>query len=157
MKRLLALLLLLTSCIGRGELKFDTDPTIFRGTWIGQAQVSGQSQTSTLRMELTATYVDRSIYTVVGTLTFADDAALEVSGSVYGAGWESYVQEDQQPSWWASSYLNLVFSVTSSATGQFSCAWTNDFGAKQCSLRIFSGVRKGIYTLQNFARLPATN
>ena len=157
MKRLLASILLLTSCIRRGELKFDSDPTIFRGTWVGQAQAYGGTQTSPLRLELTATYVSRSTYTVLGTLTFADDAALEVAGRVYGAGWEIYVQEDQQPSWWVSSNLNLLFNVTSSGAGQVSCTWTNDFGAKQCSLSISSGARKGNYTLQNLVRLPVTN
>jgi hypothetical protein len=157
MKRGVMLILFLTSCIGRGELNFNSDPTIFRGTWIGQTQAYVGTQTSTLRMDLTATYVSRSMYTVLGTLTFADDTAVEVSGRVFGAGWEIYVQADEQPSWWVSSNLDLRVKDALKDTGQVSCAWTTDFEAKQCSLSISSGMRMGNYKILNLVRRTSTN
>ncbi len=138
----------LTACPndGRGELNFITEPTIFRGIWIAQARDNKSTQTSALRLELTATYVDKFSYTVAGTLKLADDAAIEVTGGVNGSTGETYLMAAVPPS------LNLTVKQASSEIGNFRCYWFKEFAEKSCELNFSSGPRSGTYTVLNLVK-----
>jgi hypothetical protein len=85
------------------------------------------------------------------------DGDLRQQINVHGAGWEIYVQADEQPSWWVSSNLDLTVKDALKDTGQISCAWTTDFEAKQCSLSISSGARMGNYKILNLVKRTSNN
>lgn len=144
---LVVIALSLTACrTGRGELNFTTAPTIFRGIWSAQAKATTGTQTSALRLELTATFVDEFGYTVTGTLKFADDLALEVSGRVDGSGYETYLLARPPPS------LNLTIGPSSSAIGNLRCDWLKEFSQKSCELSFTGGTRIGTYTVLNLVK-----
>jgi hypothetical protein len=131
---------------GRGELNFTTEPTIFRGVWTAQARDNKSAQTSPLRLELTATYVDKFSYTVTGTLKFADDAALEVTGGANGSTRETYLMAAVPPS------LNLSVKQASSELGNLRCYWFKEFAQKSCELSFSGGTRAGSYTVVNLVK-----
>lgn len=144
---LLLLTLSLISCYeGRGELNFNTEPTIFRGVWTAQAKNDSTTQIAALRLELTATYLDRSGYTVTGTLKFADDAPLTVAGSVNGSQSERYLQAPLPPT------LNLELRDASDRIGFLKCIWPINFAEKRCDLTVEGGLRKGLYTVVNMVK-----
>ena len=144
----ISLISLLTSCPsdGRGELNFNTDPTIFRGVWTAQARADQQTQTAGLRLELMATYRDQYGYDVTGSFKFADDAALEVKGGVQAIG-ETYLLA-RPP-----SMLNLSLKNASSDVGTLNCRWFKNFADKYCTLRLSDGSRAGSYDLLNLVKL----
>ncbi len=140
------LALSLISCqTGRGDLNFNTEPTIFRGVWTAQARADTGTQTSPLRLELASSYVDKLTYTVTGTLKFAEDAALEVSGEVKGFG-ESYLLA-RPPS---SLYLSV--KQDSSQPVILWCYWGENFAEKSCTLDFSSGPRTGEYRVVNMVK-----
>jgi hypothetical protein len=129
---------------GRGDLNFTTEPTIFRGVWMAQAKSEATTQTSALRLELTATYVNKTTYTVTGTLKFMDDPPLEVSGRASGSG-ESYLLAN-------ASNLFLTLKQGSSDVGGLVCYWSVNFAEKACSLEFSSGSRVGRYSVLNLVK-----
>lgn len=136
------LIMTLISCqTGRGELKFDTEPSIFRGTWMAQAKLAGQTTTQPVQLELSAAYGDVNHYTVSGTFKFSSDAALAVSGVVNGAGYETYTRV-RMP---ANLKLQILDGTTN--TGFLTCYWFAVFADIGCNLEIQSGTRTGIYTV----------
>jgi hypothetical protein len=138
------LILALVSCqTGRGELKFDTEPSIFRGTWTAQAKPVGQDTLQPVELELSATYVDVNHYTVSGTFKFSSDTTLAVSGVVNGAGYETYTR--------ARTPANLTLQILDGTTntGSLACYWVATFADIGCNLKIQSGGRTGTYTVLN--------
>lgn len=136
----------LISCqTGRGDLNFTTEPTIFRGVWTAQAKTDSVAQPSALRLELTATYVDKNSYTVAGTLKFMDDAPLEVSGQVLGFG-ESYLLARPPSS------LNLSLKQGSNQLGYLWCNWVYSFVERSCTLEFSNGSRAGQYDVLNLVK-----
>jgi hypothetical protein len=141
------LIMTLISCqTGRGELKFETEPTILRGTWTAQAQLNGQTTLQPVQLELIATYGDVNHYTVLGTFKFSSDAALAVSGDVFGAGYETYTRA-RMP---ANLTLQILDGTTN--TGFLACYWIATFADFGCSLEIQSGGRAGRYMVLNLKK-----
>jgi hypothetical protein len=141
------LIMTLVSCqTGRGELKFDTEPTIFRGTWTAQAQLTGQTTSQPVLLELSAAYVDVNHYTVSGTFKFSSDATLGVLGVVDGSGYETYTRT-RLP---ANLTLQILDGLTN--TGFLVCYWIKEFSEKQCNLDISEGARAGRYTVLNLKK-----
>jgi hypothetical protein len=131
---------------GRGELNFNTEPTIFRGVWTAQARAKDQTQTTAMRLELTATYRDKFGYDVTGSFKFADDTPLEVAGFVNGSTRESYLLAALPPS------LTLSLKNASSDVGNLNCYWFKNFAEKTCTLSLSGGSRSGSYDVLNLVK-----
>jgi hypothetical protein len=62
------------------QIDFINDPYILRGQWQGSIEPSLQ----TVPFELSATYVDKSRYDIIGTTTLGSDVVFTISGTVTG-------------------------------------------------------------------------
>ena len=143
----LAFIIFAVSCYeGRGAINFDTDPTIFRGVWTGQAKLENQTQTVAVKLDLNAVFIDTKHYTVTGSITLAGDAALNVSGDVQGSSYETYVRAPLPPQ------IRLEIKEDTNNVGYLTCYWVKDFSDKHCSLEISSGTRAGNYTVENLKK-----
>ena len=90
---LFMLLILITSCSRPTELEFSTDPSILRGAWTAAYKENDDPNWTPdpiaidipipADLALTATYVDKDSYKVLGTWT-NEDEVLELRGDVYG-------------------------------------------------------------------------
>lgn len=143
----LALIIFTVSCNGgRGEINFDTDPSIFRGVWTGQAKLENQTQTVPVKLELNAVFIDKNHYTVLGSITLASDTALSVSGDAQGSTYETYVRVPSP----AELFLEIKENTTK--IGSLHCSWFKNFDEKHCEQSISSGTRAGNYTVENLKK-----
>ena len=94
---LFLLLLVLVACNEPERISFTSDPRILRGTWVGiyqeggtdyQEELGGQS----VRLELSATYLNELQYEVTGTLQVNAETPLELEGIMHGGAYEIYTQ-----------------------------------------------------------------
>ena len=143
----LALIFFSVSCYeGRGAVNFDTDPSIFRGVWNGQAKLENQTQTVPVKLDLNAVFTDTKNYSVSGLITLASDAALNVSGDVQGSSYETYVRAPLPPQ------IFLEIKENTTRIGFLKCYWFKNFDEKRCEIGISSGTRVGNYTVENLKK-----
>ena len=82
----LALALLLGGCLFRQTqgIDFATSPTILRGTWTGAvAEYPAVGASTPVTLDLIATYVSSSTYTVEGTFVIGSEDPMVIDGEVW--------------------------------------------------------------------------
>lgn len=99
------LLLLMFLLPSRGDsskpeaVNFSTDPRILRGVWEGVVtDISKRPpQVTPVKLELTATYVSETQYTVSGSLKLGDGPAEPLTGTAFGATRLKFSQPQMSP------------------------------------------------------------
>jgi hypothetical protein len=88
------LLLLLPFIFGSGTTRevvdFNSDPRILRGAWVGRVATPGETTTRSVTLNLVATYVDETTYTITGSATL-EGSTYTVGGYAWGGGTAKYV------------------------------------------------------------------
>lgn len=74
------------------DIDFSTDPRILRGVWLGELRDPNTDQLyQTIRLSLTATFLDSKEYRVNGTMQFGDLAPQNLAGVVQAGSKEQFV------------------------------------------------------------------
>ena len=77
------------------SVDFATSSAVLRGAWQGTVDdYPAEGATSTLALDLTASYVDAKTYTVSGTFALGAEEALALTGTVHGGCSERYLAGD---------------------------------------------------------------
>jgi hypothetical protein len=87
-RQLIIILLLvpLLGCLEPVNLVFESEPRILRGTWSSTAWSEFK-----LRLVVTATYIDKTSYTVAGTAQFDEQTPISITGIMQGYDTERYL------------------------------------------------------------------